>query len=275
MHLPAHIHGRIFYRSQNERTLTLHDNRLWPRKLAAPKLAKTILASGALLFLTLCFPVGFSGFPKAPTAIRDHGVFILQVAGRRIGTENFEIRSRGDQVEARAETQIHVTQNGKTFDFKTFPDLILNAALEPIAYTWSQKGSQSSRISINFAKSPVRVRYHTVNGRQDVRTFALPRSVVILDDNVIDQYELVAERYLRTPGGKQTFQAFTPQEALPGVITVSSLGAESLQINGHKQICQHLALSTSLAQIDLWVDKQGQLLRMERASTQFIAFRAR
>jgi len=255
--------------------LTFHRNQQQPRKLTASSLAKALAFGVALLIARSCFTSGLSGFQKVPPGIQDHGVFILQVAGRQIGTENFEIRSRGGQVEARAEIQIHVTQNGKTFAFKTFPYLILNAALEPIAYTWSQRGPQSSRISINFARSPVRVRYHTVNGRQDVRTFALPHGVVILDDNVIDQYELAARRYLRTPGGKQTFQAFTPQEALPGVITVSSLGVESLQLNGHKQICQRLVLSTSLAQIDLWVDKQGRLLRMERASTQFVASRAR
>ena len=255
--------------------MTSHQNRPGFTKLTASKLAKMLMFAVALLLEQPRLTPDLFGSQKPSAAFQDHGVFVLQVAGQQIGTENFEIRSRGGQVEARAEIKIHVTQNGKSADFRTFPDLVLTPALDPVSYTWSQKGPQSSRISINFTGSPVRVRYHTVNGRQDDRAFSLPHDVVILDDNVINQYELVARRYMLTPGGKRTFQAFTPQEALPGTITVRSEGTESLELNGHKQTCQRLLLSTSLAQISLWVDKQGRLLRMERASIQFVAVRSR
>ncbi|MGH9376432.1 MAG: hypothetical protein ACRD1J_09760 [Terriglobia bacterium] len=233
------------------------------------------LMATAFLLPILCISAVLSGSPNPAAFAQDQGVFILEVAGRRIGTESFEIRSRDSQIEARAEIQIHAAQNGKVSDFRTFPDLILNAALDPVSYTWSQKSPQSSRISIDFKESPVHVRYRTVDGKLDNRTFALPRGVVILDDNVINQYELVARRYLRTPGGKQTFQAFIPQEALPGTLRVTSLGMESIDVGGRKQTAQRLALSTGLAQIDLWVDQEGRLLRMERPSVRFVAFRAR
>ncbi|MGH9355082.1 MAG: hypothetical protein ACRD10_03045, partial [Terriglobia bacterium] len=123
--------------------------------------------------------------------------------------------------------------------------------------------------------SPARVRYHTVSGSQDNRAFALTPDDIVLDDNVISQYELAARRYLLSSGGTQTFQAFTPQEALPGTITLSSAGTATIEIDGRKEVCQHLTLSTSLARIDLWVDQGGRLLRMERASAQLVAVRTR
>ncbi|MGH9354642.1 MAG: hypothetical protein ACRD10_00755, partial [Terriglobia bacterium] len=64
---------------------------------------------------------------------------------------------------------MRLSQNGQSIEFSAFPDLILNAALEPVSYTWSQGGAQSSSISVNFASSPARVRYHTVSGGQDNR----------------------------------------------------------------------------------------------------------
>ncbi len=215
------------------------------------------------------------GSPSSTAVFEDHGIFILEIGGRRIGSESFQIRARGSQIEALAEIQIHGVENGQPSAFKTSPDLVLNAALDPISYTWVQKRPQYSRISIDFMKSPARVRYHTISGAQDNRAFALPRDVIVLDDNVIDQYELLAMRYLRTPGGKQNFQAFIPQEALPGTVSVASAGTENIDLDGRNQPTQHLVLNTGLARIDLWVDQQGRLLRMERASVRFIALRAR
>lgn len=267
------MRGQILRSAENKETLMLQNVPLRLASLIRSRLAKAFTVSTALLFAVLRFTPVLLSFQNPSAGIQDQGIFVLQIAGQQIGTENFEIHSRGGQVEARAEIRIHAAQDGKPFDFRTFPDLILNAELEPVAYTWSQKGSRSSSISINFTESPVRVHYRTVNGRQDDRTFTLPRGIVILDDNVINQYELVARKYLRTPGGKQTFQAFTPQEALPGTITVGSAGSEGVDFNGRKQTCQHLVLSTSLAQIDLWVDQRGRLLRMERASAQLVAVR--
>ncbi|HEX5482328.1 MAG TPA: hypothetical protein VFZ08_06850, partial [Terriglobia bacterium] len=97
--------------------------------------------------------------------------------------------------------------------------------------------------------------------------------VVILDDNVIDQYELLAWRYSMTAGGKQTFAAFIPQEALPGTIEVSSAGFETISAGGAQESCQHLIVSTQLARIDLWINSQRQLERMERTAEQFTAVR--
>ncbi|MGH6630611.1 MAG: hypothetical protein ACREB3_12835, partial [Burkholderiales bacterium] len=174
------------------------------------------------------------------------------MSGKRIGTETFEIRATGDRIEAEAKIEMRVQQEGKTFEFQTFPKLVLNPALQPMTYDWNQKGAQSSHLAIDFQTTPAKTRYKTVTGEADDRDFELSKDVVILDDNVFHHYQLIAQKYLRTAGGKQTFPAFVPQEALPGSLDVQDAGPDAVEIGGHKQTLHHLVFSTELKQIDVW-----------------------
>ena len=103
----------------------------------------------------------------------------------------------------------------------------LTRHLDPLSYTWSQKGAQSSQLSIDFRAQPAHVRYKTVNGQDDRRDFKLDKDVVVLDDNAIHHYQLALARYDQAKGGTQTFRAFIPQEALPGIITLQFRGPRS------------------------------------------------
>lgn len=211
----------------------------------------------------------------AKDEIQDQGVFKLLLAGQQVGVEKFLIRERGDRVDAKAEVQLRVRRGGKVADYTSFPHLVLNNQLFPLTYSWSQQGTHSSRISADFRRSPARVRYHTINGRQDDREFQFPPGIVILDDNVINQYELLTMRYDRTAGGTQVFRAFIPQRALPGTVSVTSAGNEDVRFDRRNEMCRHLVVSTDLARINLWVDRRGRLLRMDWPSSQFVAIRAR
>ncbi len=175
---------------------------------------------------------------------------------------------------AKAQVQLQVEQDGKSVEVKTFPDLVLNSRFEPLTYSWSQKGNQSSRLEIDFRKSPARCHYHTVTGLEDNRDFDLPSDVVVLDDNVLHHYELVIFRLGRSAGGgRQTLKAFIPQEAVPGVLSIEDLGDDPPQAGQHKGKLRHLRMTTELTQIDLWVDKQQRLQRVSNPATQFEAVR--
>ena len=200
--------------------------------------------------------------------MNDQGVFELSVAGRKIGAEEFEISSAAGKVEARAEIHLRVEKEGKAVDLKTFPVLALNPQLQLLTYAWDQKGSQVSSLEVDFRSPPAKVRYRTVTGEEDNREFNLPKDVLVLDDNVIHHYQLAVHRYRLTPGGKQTFQAFIPQEALPGLVTVEEIGVESVQIRGRTENLHHLVLTTELAQIDLWTDDENHLQLVSIPATQ-------
>ncbi len=117
------------------------------------------------------------------------------------------------------------------------------------------------------------MRYKTVSGQDDRRDFTLDKDVVVLDDNAIYHYQLAVDRYDQAKGGAQTFHAFVPQEALPGVITLSFLGPEPVTVHGEKLTLRHFLLSTELAQIGLWIDAPGHLQVVATPDAQFQAVR--
>lgn len=209
---------------------------------------------------------GYAGFT-------DQGTFVLTIAGHEVGREKFQIGSSGSGVEARGQIHLLVMRNGKALHFQTFPDLVLNARLEPLLYSWSQRGSESSQLRMDLRHSPATVRYHTVKGGNDDRTLQLPRDVLILDDNVIHQYEIAVLRFFTTSGGRQVFHAFIPQEALPGVITVQDLGQETRVAGAKAAGLQHLLVITDQARIDLWIDAGHHVQRLAIPAAQFQAVR--
>lgn len=231
-------------------------------------------AAALLLAAAACVcPLRAQGPNAAPAGLNDRGTFEIFIAGKSIGTETFEIRVRGDQVVAQGNVHLQMEQNGKSTEVRTSSNLLLDAHLDPLTYTWNQKGPRSSQLSIDFRTRPARVRYKTVSGQDDRRDFQLEKDVVVLDDNALHQYQLAAARYDWAKGGKQTFHAFIPQEALPGVITLDSLGSEPVTVDGQKLTLRHLLLSTELAQINLWVDDQDHLQMVSAPSAQFQAVR--
>jgi len=168
---------------------------------------------------------------------------------------------------------MRVEQDGKTFEFRSFPKLVLSAALQPLTYSWSQKGAQSSQLDLDLQASPAKARYKTVTGEDDQRDFELPRDVVILDDNVLHHYQLIVYLYLRQGGGKQAFAAFVPQEALPGSLAVQDAGLETVELAKRKLTLRHLVFSTDLKHIDVWADDQGRVQRVYISDGQLDAVR--
>lgn len=219
---------------------------------------------------TFC-PAATDPFPAAE--LDDTGMFTVSVSGKPIGSERFEIRSDRDGVEAEAKIELRVEQQGKTMEFKLSAKLVLNSNLQPLTYTWSQKGPQSSQLTVDLRTSPAKTRYKTVTGEDDQRDFELPKDVVILDDNVFHQYQLLLYRFLRTPGKKQTFRAFVPQEALPGVVELMDKGQEPVEVGARTETLRHLVLTTELKRIDLWADNQGHVQRISIPDGQLEALR--
>ncbi|MGA9056308.1 MAG: hypothetical protein WB763_07315 [Terriglobia bacterium] len=207
--------------------------------------------------------------------VDDEGVFVISLGGRPVGTERFKIHSSQGKVEAQGEIRLQLEQNGKTVSVQSFPDLVLDPQLRPVAYTWNQKGPQSSRLEVDFSGKPARVRYKTISGNEDNRDFALPPDVVVLDDNVVHHYQLIIARYQAMGGGKQTFRVFVPQEALPSLLTVEDMGNAATAIDGVTANLRHLVITTDITHIDLWVDDQQHIERFSVPEAQLEAIRKR
>jgi hypothetical protein len=214
--------------------------------------------------------------PVAPaTCLNDQGVFQLFLAGRRIGSEKFAIQCTADQISARAETEFQIDREGKTVLIKTSSALVLNSQLVPLTYSWNMKSPQASSLEADFRTKPAKLRYRTVSGESDERDFSLLPDIVLIDNNVFHHFELLAERYRLTPGGKQVFRAFVPQDALPGELSVEGNERDAMKVRGQSKEFQHLVVTTDLAQIDLWSDEQHHLQRVLIRTAQLEAVRER
>lgn len=211
--------------------------------------------------------------PDALQNLNDQGTFEIFSAGKNIGSETFAIHVEADRIVASGDGHLQIDQNGKHVEVQTSSKLLLDTDFDPISYTWSQQGQQSSDLSIDFRSKVARVRYKQVNGQEDRRDFKLNKDVIVLDDNVVHQYELALARYDAAKGGLQVLRGFIPQEALPGVITLKFVGREAATVDGEKMTLRHFALTAELAQINLWVDDRGHLQVLSSVDQQFQAVR--
>ena len=209
----------------------------------------------------------------APPDLTDHGTFEIFSAGKSIGTETFEVRVHSGRIEAKGEEQLQVNQNGKMAEVETISNFVLDSELNPITYTWAQRGSQSSQLSADFRSRPAHVRYKQVNGKEDELEFKLDHDVVVLDDNVIHHYELALARYDQSKGGPQVLSGFVPQEAEPGVLILNYVGIDKTTLDGESVMVRHYLLAAGAVQINLWTDDRGHLQLVSTADFQFQAQR--
>lgn len=205
--------------------------------------------------------------------LTDQGTFEIYSSGKSIGTENFSIRLHSDRIEARADQQLQVDQNGKMVAVETSSNLVLDSQLNPLSYAWSQKGAQSSQLNVDFRSQPAHARYKQITGKEDQRDFKLDSDVVVLDDNLIHHYELAIAHYDQAKGGPQVLTCFVPQEATPGVLIVNYAGLDETSLNGAKVTVRHYALAAGSTQINVWTDDLGHLQLMSTADFQFQAKR--
>ncbi len=208
-----------------------------------------------------------------PAAIDDHGTFVLNRAGKQYGTEKFSIQPVEGKIQAEGETQLREEEGSHSAVVTTFSKLVLDSELHPQVYTWSTKAPKRYNLFVDFTAPLAKCQLHQPDGKDDIREFQLTKDVVVLDNNVIHHYQLLVDRYLRTPGGKQAFKAFIPQAAMPGELTVQDAGMQTLQLAGTGQPLRHLVVLTDNAEIDLWVDAQGRLQRLYWGAPQLEALR--
>jgi hypothetical protein len=234
---------------------------------------------GAAILILAPSATGWSGgqnpaAPSTPADLNDQGTFTISLAGRPLGKEKFKIKSSPDKIAAEAEIEMRVEQGPQTVNLKTNPQLVLTPQLEPQTYTVIQKGSPAFHLEVDFHVSPAKsVLRLAASKEDDVRDFTLTKDVVILDDNVIHHYQLLVDRFVMKPDNPQTFSAYTPQEALPGTISVQDVGTEGVEFAGRKETLRHLVVTSELTRIDLWVDAQQHLQRLVMSAVQLEAVR--
>lgn len=198
---------------------------------------------------------GFSVF--AP----DRGKFRILVNGVQAGEETFDLGKDGSNWVAHGATVIK-SPAGET---RVTGNLVLQPDGTPVRYQWSTQGGKNKAAASVVFDGPTVTIDLRVEGKRPYKqqfTFASP-NVVILDNNLYDQFGVLARVYDWKLKGQQTFPVLIPQELTPGSVTVDSLGQQDAG-NGKK--LEELQVKTADLEVDLFLDGK-KLVRIVSPST--------
>jgi hypothetical protein len=199
-----------------------------------------------------------SAMPAAPSVFaQDKGKFTIQLEGRAVGHEEFEIVPSGGGWSARGTTDIKTPDSAAT---QITGDLTLQPDGAPISYEWSSHAEKTNGARILFANGIAKITL----AMQGVRPFEQDLSfgtpmVAVLDNNLYYQYAVLARVYDWTKGGTQNLPVLIPQELTPGTISITSAGA--LSVGGKSY--DGLKVLTSDLEVLLYLDSNHRLMRLE------------
>lgn len=180
----------------------------------------------------------------------DRGTFKTVIAGKVLGTEQFEIETAGEGYRMKGEIKLKMP-NGSEASESTVINLSHDLLIT--SYTRLQKAPKKASIVMNFSGGNAKAHYTTPEGEKDY-DYILEPSLVILDTNFFHHYALLVRRYDFAKGGAQHVQVLIPQEAEHGLILVT--------YGGKEDGLDKLIAKTDAVEIHLWCDGGRKLVKL-------------
>ncbi|MEO7086965.1 MAG: DUF6134 family protein [Gemmatimonadaceae bacterium] len=194
----------------------------------------------------------------------DEGTFVITVAGKQAGLENFRIMRPDSSLITATGHMTEGTQQITT-------SLTTDAGGTPVRYDIAIRnaGVQSLKVSVNSVGGRLTATSSNQRGDESMHDYRLsPGHSVILDDGIVHQLYFL-------PLGKHigTVETIAPRDSKAGRLPFSSRGLEPVQVAGRSITATHYVLGDGAARRDFWVDANGRVLRMEMPSRQLVAAR--
>jgi hypothetical protein len=213
----------------------------------------------SVLILASCAVATLSAQKKIPGSLfaPDKGKFTINLDGKTIGHEEFEINPSGAGWVAKGVTSISLPESGTT---KVTGSLALQSDGVPLSYEWTSQADKTNGAHILFVNGIAKITLEMQGARpfEQELTFTSPL-IALLDNNLYHHYAVIGRIYDWSKGGTQTFPVLIPQELTPGTITVESAGSTS---SGGKNF-EGLRVTTSDLEILLLFDSNHRLMRLE------------
>jgi hypothetical protein len=232
--------------------------------------SRRICFGSAASILVLVFSVALAHAQKKAAAgifQPDKGKFSIQLDGKTIGHEEFEIAPSGAGWLAKGTTAIKSDQGVET---KVTGNLTLQPDGTPIAYDWTAQTDKTNGAHVLFANGIAKITLEMEGSRpyEQSLSFHSPQ-VVVLDNNLYYQYAVLARLYDWSKRGAQQLPVLIPQEMTPGTINVEATGSAS---SGGKSY-DGLRVTTSDLEILLLLDSNHKLMRLEVPSAKVAVVR--
>lgn len=226
--------------------------------------AKKAIPVGALtaVFLlgSIAAPAQKKNAPASPASsvlVQDKGKFNIQLDGRTVGHENFEIAPSDAGWSARSITEIKPPDSTAA---RVTGTLTLQPDGAPISYEWTSQADKTNGAHIVFENGVAKIILQMQGARpyEEHMSFGTPL-IAVLDDNLYYQYAILARVYDWSKRGSQTLPVLIPQELTPGSITVESSGS----VTADGKSYEGLRVSTADLQVQLYLDASHRLMRLE------------
>jgi hypothetical protein len=182
--------------------------------------------------------------------IPDKGKFKILINGQQAGTEEFALSASGGNWTAHGNAEIQTPQGVAhvTGNLELRPDGA------PVRYEWTMQGAKKAASTIIFNGTTANVELRMEGARPYTQQFTFNSDrVLVLDNNMYDQYAILARLYDWDKKGAQTFSVIVPQEMTPGSVTVESLGKQDA---GSGEKLEQLRVKTEDLEISLFLDGQ-------------------
>lgn len=219
--------------------------------------------TGALgVGLILVCSLGLSSRAGAQTAKSSgaaRGAFRILVEGKEIGREEYEIEHLANEIRARA--RLVLDAGGQKVEETA--SLTLSPTYEPRSYEWKRERPAGQFLRVQFEGPKASLEFSVGGSETEQREFLFENTeVTILDNNFFHHYLFLVRRYDFTRGGPQPLRIFIPQEALPALVTLDNRPGEGAPTGTTEAKLRQLRLTTEDNEVWLWVDENGELVRL-------------
>lgn len=223
------------------------------RKSAKPRITFAVVTAGFLALSAL------ASAPQKKTSViaQDKGKFTIQLDGRTVGHEEFEISAAPAGWAAQGTTELKVPDSPAA---RVTGTLTLQPDGAPISYEWISQAEKTNGAHIAFANGVARITLQMQGARpfQQDMTFGTPL-IAVLDNNLYYQYGVLARVYDWSKRGTQNLPVLIPQELTPGSVSVEATGSVSAKGKSY----DGLRVTTSDLEVLLFLDSNHRLMRLE------------
>ena len=214
----------------------------------------------AILFVCTTLTIAAQKKSAAPAGslfAQDKGKFTIQLDGKSVGHEEFELAQSGGGWTAHSTTDIAPPQAGSA---KISGTLTLQPDGAPISYDWTAQAEKTNGAHIIFANGVASITLEMQGARpfQQDLTFNSPM-IAVLDNNLYYQYAVLARVYDWSKRGAQNLPVLIPQELTPGSVSVESTGP----VTSKGKSYDGLRVTTSDLEVLLFLDSNHRLMRLE------------
>jgi phage baseplate assembly protein gpV len=138
--------------------------------------------------------------------------------------------------------------------------LMLQPDGAPISYDWTSHADKTNGAHVVFSNGTAKITLQMQGARPFEQDLSFNAPVIaVLDNNLYDQYALLAKLYDWSKRGTQTFPVLIPQDLTPGTISVKASGSTTLDGKSY----EGLRVTTADLEVLLLLDSNHRLMRLE------------